>query len=87
MINYGKVRSTVEPEPIVVDEFSIWVYSNIKPIEEKDEQVSFNGFEYDLVRYDKDEYIKILSEKNIKLESQLTETQLALAEIYEGVPV
>ena len=39
----------------------------------------------ELIEYRKDEYIKLLAQKNIELENNLTETQLALCEIYEGV--
>lgn len=34
MINYGKVRSTIKPEPIVIDEFSVWQHTNIQPVSE-----------------------------------------------------
>jgi hypothetical protein len=85
MIEHGKVRSTVEPEPIVVDEHSVWVQSNITPIEETNGEDTFIGFEYDMVQYTKDEYIKIINDKNQSLEVQITDVQLALVEIYEGM--
>lgn len=62
MIEHGKVRSTVSPEPLVVDEHSVWVHSNITPLEEVVGEETFIGFEYDMVQYKKDEYIKIMSE-------------------------
>jgi hypothetical protein len=77
MIDYGKVRSTVAPEPMVIDEFSVWVHSNITPVEEDNGEETFVGFEYDMVQYDKDEYIKIITEKSktteITLDTLLTE--------------
>lgn len=85
MIDHGKVRSTVAPEPMVVDEFSVWVHSNIRPVEEDNGEETFVGFEYDMVQYDKDEYIKIITEKNQSVEAQLTDVQLALVELYEGM--
>ena len=27
MVDYGKVRSTVKPEPIVIDDFSVWQHT------------------------------------------------------------
>jgi len=87
MINHGKVKSTVEPEPLIVDESSVWVHSNIVPVEELNEEETFIGFEYDMIQYEKDEYIKIMSDSNEALESQMTETQLALIELYEGMVV
>ena len=85
MIEHGKVRSTVQPAPMVVDEVSVWIHSNITPVEETIGEETFSGFEYDMVQYKKDEYIRIMAEKNQTMETQLTDTQLALVEIYEGV--
>lgn len=62
MIEHGKVRSTVSPEPLVVDEHSVWVHSNITPLEEVVGEETFVGFEYDMIQYEKDEYIKIVTE-------------------------
>ena len=76
MIDYGRQRSTVKPEPMVIDESSVWVHSNIQPVEETVGEEMFSGWEFNMVQYTKDEYIK-------ELESQLTDTQLALVEVYE----
>ena len=53
MINYGKVQSTVKPEPIKVDDYSVWVCDGIVELEKDD----FIGFEYNMKRYDIKEYI------------------------------
>ena len=87
MIEHGKVRSTVSPEPILVDEFSVWVCSNITQVEEDNGEESFTGFEYDMVQYEKDEFIKIMTETNQTIETKLTDVQLALVEIYEGMVI
>lgn len=60
MVDYGKQRSTVKPEPIVLDEFSVWVYSNITPVEETVGEETFSGWEFNMVQYTKDEYIMLL---------------------------
>lgn len=77
MIDHGKVRSTVAPKPVVIDEFSVWVHSNVTPVEEDNGEETFVGFEYDMVQYDKDEYIKIITEKSktteMTLDTLLTE--------------
>jgi len=85
MQQYGKVRSTQQPETQVIDEYSVWVAENITPVSEPgtDEQPGFVGYEYDLTQYTKDEYIKMIDEKNAALETQVTDTQLALCEVYE----
>lgn len=85
MIDYGRTRSTVKPEPLKIDEFSVWVCSNITPIVETDPdgEHEFNGFEFDMIQYDKDEYIRMMDAKTALVEQQLTDTQLALCEVYE----
>lgn len=85
MINYGTVRSTLKPDKVEIDEYSVWVNSNINEVEVQSEDETHVEYEYNQVRYTKDEYIKLIDEKNSTLESQLTDTQLALCEIYEGM--
>lgn len=79
MVTYENVRSTaVSVEEIERDEHSIYVRSNIQRIDEEDTEMNpgFHGWQYDEVVYTKDEYID-------RLDRQLTETQLALVEVYE----
>lgn len=85
MIDYGTVRSTIKPNKVEIDEYSVWVNSNIKKIEVQSENETHTEYEFNQVRYTKDEYIKMIDERNSTLESQLTDTQLALCEIYEGI--
>ena len=87
MKDFGKQRSTVSPEPMVVDEFSVWVHSDIVPVEENVGEETFTGFEFNIVQYSKDEYIKMMAEKKSTIETQLNNTQLALVELYEGAVV
>lgn len=85
MIDYGTQRSTVKPLELELTETKVFVASNISPVDEPgtEDQPGFTGYEFDLVEYDKDEYIKIQAEKNASLEQQVTDTQLALCEVYE----
>jgi hypothetical protein len=78
MVDYGRQRSTVKPEPMVLDENSVWIYTNITPVEEIVGEEVFSGWEFNMVQYTKDEYIS-------KLDDQLTGTQLALVEVYEMI--
>lgn len=84
MINHGKVRSNVKPKEMIIDAYSVWVASNIEEITVEDidseEKTSHIEYEYQLIQYEKDEYIKLLSDHNI-------ETQLALVELYESLGV
>ena len=85
MIDYGRQRSTVEPLELELTETKVFVSSNITEVkeDETDGQPGFTGYEFDLIEYDKDEYIKIQAEKNVALEQQVTDTQLALCDVYE----
>lgn len=85
MVDYGTVRSMVEPEAKVVDEFSVWVNTDIVPVREGEGDEVFIGFKFRQVQYSKDEYIKMIDEKNAYLESQATDLQLALCDVYEMI--
>jgi len=85
MIDYGTQQSTVKPLELELTETKVFVASNIIPVDEPgtEDQPGFTGYEFNLVEYDKDEYIKLQAEKNASLEQQVTDTQLALCEVYE----
>ena len=84
MKDFGKTRSTVKPDAVVIDDSSVWVHSDIQEVHETmGEDQSFDGYEFNMVQYNKDEYILMMSEKNVALEKQVTDTQLALCEVYE----
>ena len=85
MKDYGRVRSTVAPEPMVVDEFSVWVHSNITPVEEDNGEETFVGFEYDMVQYDKDEYIELITEQGITHDNYLLDLDFRLSLVEMGV--
>ena len=80
MKQYQKVRSVQQPETKVIDDFSVWVAENITPVSETgtDEQPGFEGYEYELTQYTKDEYIKMIDDKNAALGKQLETTQEAV---------
>lgn len=68
MVDYGKVRSTVKPEPIVIDEFSVWQNTNIQAISENvGEENEFVGFEYNMIQFTKDEFILQQAAHNAEL--------------------
>ena len=64
MIDYGTVRSTVKPNKVEIDEYSVWVNTNIKEIEVQSEDESHTEYEFNQIRYTKDEYIKLIDERN-----------------------
>ena len=89
MINHGVVRSTIKPERMVIDEYSVWIHENIEEIKVEEEIINDKGktekvettmYEYDMVQYTKEEYIAMQS-------SQTTDIEMALVEIYESLGV
>lgn len=85
MVNYGKIRSSIAPKGIEVTDTKVFIAENIQEYSEDFDGLIVQGFEYDYVGYDKDEYIKHIGEQNNSLQQQLLETQLALCEIYESI--
>lgn len=87
MVDYGKVRSTVKPESIVIDDFSVWQHTNIQEVSENvGEENEFKGFEFNMIQYTKDEFILQQAAENVSLLQQVTDMQLALCEVYEMIP-
>ena len=79
MVDYGKVRSTVKPESIVIDDFSVWQHTNIQEVSENvGEENEFKGFEFNMIQYTKDEFILQQAAENVSLSQQVTDMQLAL---------
>ena len=83
MFDYGRIRSTVRPESKVIDEFSVWVNTDIQEIEVNHGGDVHTEYEFNQVQYSKDEYIKMIDDRNAQLEGQVTDTQMALVEVYE----
>lgn len=85
MKEYGKQRSTVKPLELELTETKVFVSSDIVKVNElgTEEKPGFVGYEFTLTEYEKDEYIKLQAEKNESLMSQVTDTQMALCEVYE----
>lgn len=83
MKDFGKVRSTVKPEAMVIDDFSVWVCTDILEVTESTGETEFKGYEYSMVQYGKDEFILAQAAENADMKQKVTDTQLALAEVYE----
>jgi len=83
MIDYGRTRSAVKPDEVEITESSVFVASDIKEFTETVDGQDVKGFEFNLVGYDKDEYIRQIHDENDSLAQQMTETQVALCDVYE----
>lgn len=86
---FTNVRSTApEVQPMEVTDYHVIINKGITEIHEveneKDLSFKFDGWEIaEQIIYEKDEYIKLIAEKNSSLEEQATNLQLALVEVYE----
>lgn len=85
MTEYKNVQSHIKPKEIEIDAYSVWVNQNILEITITDENGEHTEYEYNQTQYSKDEYIKIMFEQNQTLEEKLTDTQLALCDVYEMI--
>ena len=73
-----------QAQPLIVGVDTVYVHTDIKPVTKDAEGKDVEGlFQYHEVQYEKDEYIKMMAEKNELLESELTDTQMALCDVYE----
>lgn len=80
MVDYGKVRSTVKPETVVIDDFRVWQHTNIQEVSENvGEENEFKGFEFNMIQYTKDEFILQQAAANQEL-NVLVNTMLGVNE-------
>ena len=77
--------SSQQAQPLIVNKDTVYVHTNIVQAKDADGNIIDDLYVYDEVQYTKDEYIQIIAEKNETLERDLTDTQLAIAEIYESL--
>ena len=77
--------SLQQAQPLIVGKTTVYVHSNIVQATDEDGNVIDDLYVYDEIQYTKDEYIKVMADKNETLEKELTDTQLALCELYESV--
>lgn len=71
------VKSFAKPKYVWLDKYHVYVAENIKMIEEEINGNKEKQYEFDLLTYDKDEYIITEMQKN-KQENQLAIAQLAM---------
>ena len=83
MISYGRTRSDTEPMTVQITETKVFVASNAEQYSEVIEGETVTGWEFDYTEYEKDEYIQALKTENETLEADITNTQLALCEVYK----
>ena len=76
MKDFGKTRSTVKPDAVVIDDNSVWVHTDIQEVHESvGEDQSFDGYEFNMIQYEKDEHIKLMADKSAQLESDTAQNR------------
>ena len=80
MINHNKTQSTIKPNAIEIDEYSVWVAENITEITIENDVL----YEYDLVQYTKDEYILQISASDDVKSKAIMELSDMMATLMEG---
>lgn len=80
MIDNGIVIGSQEQAvPLVISKDSVYIHAEIEKIENED------LWRYKEIEYTKDEYIKLLADKNKTLEKQIEDTEVALLQLYESM--
>lgn len=88
MKDMGIVHGSAEQAvPLVIGYDTVYVHTDIEPVTEDQNGNHLEGqFRYHEIQYPKDEYIRMMAEKNAALEGQMTDLQLALCDVYEMIP-
>ena len=80
--------SAAQAVPLIIGKDTVYEHTEIEQvIEDNEGNTVDNLFKFHEIQYSKDEYIKIITERNKNVETQLTDVQLALIELYEGMVI
>ena len=73
MTHHGKAQSAIKPEKIRVDEHSVWVHTDIRPITIPGEDSGEEAWEFDMAQYTLGEWVEFLSKELLdgQMEKQL----------------
>lgn len=86
MKDMGIVQGNSEQaKKLIIGKDKVYIHTNITSIttDTRGKEVK-DLFQYNEIQYGKDEYIELLAKQNAELANGLTDTQLALCEIYEA---
>lgn len=74
--------------PLVIGNDVVYVHTDIEEIEyPEDEEMEHLSpvYQFHEIQYTKDEYIYLMKQTNDSLESEITDAQMALCELYEMI--
>ena len=78
MINYGQMHSMVRPKEIEITDTAVFIANNITSNEVEIDDHNVVEYVYDLISYDKNEYLEVQNEKIASLEQELQATKILL---------
>ena len=82
-IVYGSKEAAV---PLVIGKDTVYVHTDIVAEEIEDEMMGkYTQYKYHEVQYTHYEYLKIQADAQSQLKENLTNTQLAILELYESI--
>lgn len=86
MIVYNNVRYTAKRPNMYRNDNYVYVVNNQEEVREHIGSINeFVGYEAQIIRYDKDEYIEFLTNENIELHNRLTKVEDVIAEIRSAI--
>ena len=68
--------SAAQAEPLIIGKDTVYVHSNIKPVENEE-----GLFEYHEIQYEKDEFIELISMENKQLKQENELNKQGIAEL------
>ena len=78
--------SKAQAIPLIINKDTVYVHINIEKIETDEMGNTVNNlYKCNEVQYTKDEYIKLLANRNNELENENLNIQLALVDLYENM--
>lgn len=72
--------------PLIIGYDTVYVHDNIQEYQKTLEDGEIiTEYKYHEIQYTKDEYLQLQADKQSKLEENITNTQLAILELYESM--
>lgn len=78
MTNYGRVRSATSPQLIEITPNAVFIAKDITEYEETIDNHTLTVYEYEYIKYTKDEYLLFLAQQNQELSNELAATKIVL---------
>lgn len=85
-IVYGSKEASA---PLIIGKTTVYVHTDVEEYQETlpgSDEV-YTGYRYHEIQYTKDEYLQMQADKQLKLEDNVINTQMAILELYENMEV